>query len=55
MNIKIEKKKYTPPFMEVLYMKGDSSLLRGSYGEDDDDGVDVDVEGDYDDYDDEFN
>ena len=54
MNIKIEKKKYTPPFMEVLYMKGDSSLLRGSYGEDDDEDLE-DIDEFDDGYDDEFN
>ena len=53
MNIKIEKKKYTPPFMEVLYMKGDSSLLRGSYGDDDDDDLE-DIDELDDGYDDEF-
>ena len=40
--------------MEVLYMKGDSSLLRGSYGEDDDDEL-VDIDEFEDGYDDEFN
>ena len=40
--------------MEILDMNAKSSLLSAS-GPDDDDGVDVDVEGDYDGYDDEFN
>ncbi|MBR2089992.1 MAG: hypothetical protein IJ905_06445 [Fibrobacter sp.] len=53
MNIKIEKRKYTPPFMEVLYMKGVSSLLRGSYGEDDDED-EVELEELDEGYDDEF-
>lgn len=54
MNIEKEKKKYIAPFMEILDMEAKSSLLSAS-GYDDDDGVDVDVEGDYDGYDDEFN
>ena len=53
MIIKIEKKKYTPPFMEVLYMNGSASLLRGSYGDDDDDDLE-DIEEFEDGYDDEF-
>ena len=54
MNIKIEKKKYTPPFMEVLYMKGDSSLLRGSLCDDDECEELQDIDELDDGYDDEF-
>lgn len=52
MNIEKEKKKYIAPFMEILDMEAKSSLLSASGY---DDGVDVDVEGDNDGYDDEFN
>lgn len=52
MNIKTEKKKYTPPHMELVDIGRVANLLSSS--EIDEDGVDVDVEGDFDDYDDEF-
>ena len=51
MNIRDEKKKYTPPKMELVKLHQVANLLSSS---DYSDGVDVDVEGDNDGYDDEF-
>lgn len=53
MNIKIEKKKYTPPFMEIVMMAENTGLLRGSC--DDDECEDLeDIEELDEGYDDEF-
>jgi hypothetical protein len=55
MNIKIEKKKYTPPFMEIVMMAENTGLLRGSLCDDDDECEELqDIEDFEDGYDDEF-
>ena len=52
MNIKTEKKKYTPPYMELVDIGRVANLLSSSEIEDEDeDGVDLE---DIDGYDDEF-
>jgi hypothetical protein len=55
MNIKIDKKKYTPPFMEIVKMADYDCLLRGSLCDDDDECEELqDIDELDDGYDDEF-
>lgn len=54
MNIKIEKKKYTPPFMEIVKMADNACLLRGSCVDDDECRDLEDIDELDDGYDDEF-
>ncbi len=54
MNIKIEKKKYTPPFMEIVMMAENTGLLRGSLCDDDECRDLEDIDELDDGYDDEF-
>ena len=50
----IEKKKYTPPFMEIVMMAENTGLLRGSLCDDDDECEELQDIDEFDGYDDEF-